>query len=151
MTMGNRMPSWVQAGYDEYAKRLPRECELILKEIPLAQRAKNFDPAKVIREEGDRMNALIPPNSHRVALEVAGKPWSTPDLACALKRWREGGKPVVLLVGGPDGLADSVKTKTAELWSLSALTFPHPLVRIIVAEQLYRAWSILNNHPYHRA
>lgn len=145
------MPNWVKTGYDEYAKRLPKECELVLKEIPLAQRTKNADTARAVREEGDQINAAIPANSHRVALEVAGKPWSTPDLAGALKRWQNGGKPVVLLVGGPDGLADSVKAKTAEFWSLSALTFPHPLVRIIVAEQLYRAWSILNNHPYHRA
>jgi 23S rRNA (pseudouridine1915-N3)-methyltransferase len=85
-----------------------------------------------------------------VALEVMGKSWTTPDLALSLKRWLESGKHIALLVGGPDGLADLAKTRAVEYWSLSALTFPHPLVRIIVAEQLYRAWSILHNHPYHR-
>lgn len=144
------MPAWVKAGYEEYAKRLPRECELILKEIPLAQRSKNCDLARLVKDEGERMNAAIPAGSHIVALEVMGKSWTTPDLATALRRWQESGKPVALVVGGPDGLADSVKAKASELWSLSALTFPHPLVRIILAEQLYRAWSILNNHPYHR-
>jgi 23S rRNA (pseudouridine1915-N3)-methyltransferase len=85
-----------------------------------------------------------------VALDLSGKSWATPELALALKRWQEIGKPIALLVGGPDGLADSVKSKASEFWSLSPLTFPHPLVRIVVAEQLYRAWSILQNHPYHR-
>ncbi len=144
------MPTWVKTGYEEYAKRLPRECELILKEIPLAQRSKNCDLVRQIKDEGERMNAAIPPGVHVVALEVTGKSWTTPELAIALKRWFEGGRPVALLIGGPDGLAESVKARSSEFWSLSALTFPHPLVRIVVAEQLYRAWSILNNHPYHR-
>ncbi|MBK8814287.1 MAG: 23S rRNA (pseudouridine(1915)-N(3))-methyltransferase RlmH [Methylococcaceae bacterium] len=150
ISVGNRMPDWVKTGFEEYAKRLPRECELVLKEIPLAQRSKNCDLIRQIKEEGDRMNATIPPGAHVVALEVAGKSWSTPDLSVALKRWLQGGKPVALVIGGPDGLAESVKARASEFWSLSALTFPHPLVRIVVAEQLYRAWSILNNHPYHR-
>lgn len=144
------MPPWVKTGYDEYAKRLPRECELILKEIPLAHRGKNCDIARLVKDEGDKMLAAIPPASHLVALEVSGKPWSTPELSSALARWLAGGKPVALAVGGPDGLAEPIKSKASEYWSLSPLTFPHPLVRIIVAEQLYRAWSILNNHPYHR-
>lgn len=144
------MPTWVKTGYEEYAKRLPRECELSLKELPLAQRSKNCDLLRQIKDEGERMNAVIPPGAHVVALEVTGKPWTTPELAIALKRWFEGGKPVALVIGGPDGLADAVKSRASEFWSLSALTFPHPLVRIVVAEQLYRAWSILNNHPYHR-
>ena len=151
ITVGNRMPSWVKTGYDEYAKRLPRECELVLKEIPLAQRGKNCDITRLISEEGERMRAAIPAQAQVVALEVTGKSWSTPELASAMKRWLENGRPVALLVGGPDGLDASVKAKASEYWSLSALTFPHPLVRIILAEQLYRAWSILNNHPYHRA
>lgn len=144
------MPGWVKTGYEEYAKRLPRECELVLKEIPLAQRSKKCDLARQIKDEGERMNLAIPAGSHIVALEVTGKPWTTPELANSFKRWLEGGKSVALLVGGPDGLAGPMKTRASESWSLSALTLPHPLVRIVVAEQLYRAWSILNNHPYHR-
>ena len=150
ISVGNRMPDWVKSGYDEYAKRLPRECELVLREIPLGQRGKNCDVARIIREEGERMNVAIPAGAHIVALDLSGQVLTTPQLAQTLSRWLEGGKPIALLVGGPDGLADSVKSKAAEFWSLSALTYPHPLVRIIVAEQLYRAWSILNNHPYHR-
>jgi 23S rRNA (pseudouridine1915-N3)-methyltransferase len=144
------MPGWVKSGYEEYAKRLPRECELQLKEIPPGQRGKNCDLARIIKEEGERITAAIPGNAHIVALELSGKSMSTPDLALALNRWQEMGKVIVFLVGGPDGLADSLKSRSAELWSLSPLTFPHPLVRIIVAEQLYRAWSLLHNHPYHR-
>lgn len=150
ISVGNRMPAWVKTGYDEYAKRLPRECELVLKEIPPGVRGKNCDVARIIKEEGERVSAAISAGSHTVALDLYGKPWSTPELATTLQRWLEIGKPVALLVGGPEGLAESVKSKAAEFWSLSPLTFPHPLVRIIVAEQLYRAWSILHNHPYHR-
>jgi 23S rRNA (pseudouridine1915-N3)-methyltransferase len=150
ISVGNRMPGWVKAGYDDYAKRLPRECELLLKEIPPGQRGKNCDVAKIIREEGERINAAIPVAAHIVALDLSGKPITTPELAATLSRWQEIGKAIALLVGGPDGLADSVKSKASEFWCLSPLTFPHPLVRIIVAEQVYRAWSILHNHPYHR-
>lgn len=144
------MPSWVTSGFEDYAKRLPRECELLLKEIAPGHRGKNCDVAKIVKEEGMRMNEAIPLGAHIVALEVSGKKWSTSDLSQALKRWLESGKHTVLLVGGPDGLAESSKVKADELWSLSALTFPHPLVRVILAEQLYRAWSLLHNHPYHR-
>lgn len=150
ISVGNRMPDWVKSGYDEYAKRLPRECELLLREILPGQRGKNCDVVRIIKEEGDRMNAAIPANAHIVALDLAGKQWTTPDLALALERWLTIGKPIALLIGGPDGLAAAAKARAVETWCLSPLTFPHPLVRIIVAEQLYRAWSILHNHPYHR-
>jgi 23S rRNA (pseudouridine1915-N3)-methyltransferase len=150
ISVGNRMPGWVKQGYDEYAKRLPRECELLLKEIPPGQRGKNCDVSRIVREEGERMNAAIPLGSHIVALDLSGKSLATPELAIALSRWQEIGKTLSLVVGGPDGLAESVKARASEFWCLSHLTFPHPLVRIIVAEQLYRAWSILQNHPYHR-
>lgn len=144
------MPGWVQQGYEEYAKRLPKDCELVLKEIPLRNRGKNCDLARIIKEEGERMSLAIPSGAYTVALDICGKSRSTPELAQALRRWLDSGKPVALLVGGPEGLADSAKAQAAESWSLSALTFPHPLVRIIVAEQIYRAWSLLQNHPYHR-
>lgn len=150
IAVGNRMPAWVQEGYYEYAKRLPRECELLLTEIAPGKRGKNCDTARIIKEEGGKMLAAIPQGAATVALEVEGRPWSTPELAKALQRWQNNGQPVALLVGGPEGLSEGVKHAAKESWSLSNLTFPHPLVRIIVAEQLYRAWSILNNHPYHR-
>ena len=144
------MPSWVQQGYDEYAKRLPRECALVLKEVAPGKRGKNSDVARIVRDEGERMLAAIPQGAHIVTLDIPGKPWTTPELAHAMQRWLAGGQPVAILIGGPEGLADAAKDLAQESWSLSKLTFPHPLVRIIVAEQLYRAWSILNNHPYHR-
>lgn len=150
ISVGNRMPDWVRQGYDEYAKRLPRECELVLKEIAPGKRGKNSDVARIVKEEGERMLAAIPQGVHVVTLDIPGKPWTTPDLAQAMKRWLEGGQNIALLVGGPEGLSDAAKQMARESWSLSTLTFPHPLVRIIVAEQIYRAWSILHNHPYHR-
>jgi 23S rRNA (pseudouridine1915-N3)-methyltransferase len=150
ISVGNRMPSWVVAGYDEYAKRLPRECELVLKEIAPGKRGKNSDVARIVRDEGERMLAAIPSGVQIVTLDIPGKPWTTPELAQALDRWLASGQSVALLVGGPEGLADAAKQRAHESWSLSKLTFPHPLVRIVVAEQIYRAWSLLNNHPYHR-
>lgn len=150
VAVGNRMPDWVSAGYDEYAKRLPRECELILKEIPPAKRGKNADIARITEDEGTRMLAALDRDSHVVALDLGGKAWSTPELAQNLDRWLAGGRDVALLVGGPDGLAPACRQRANQMWSLSNLTFPHPIVRIIVAEQIYRAWSILQNHPYHR-
>jgi 23S rRNA (pseudouridine1915-N3)-methyltransferase len=150
ITVGNRMPGWVQQGYDEYAKRLPRECELVLKEVAPGKRGKNSDVIRIVKDEGDRMQAAIPQGAHIVTLDMPGKPWTTPELALAMQRWMACGQNVALLIGGPEGLSDSAKQLARESWSLSRLTFPHPLVRIVVAEQLYRAWSIIHNHPYHR-
>lgn len=144
------MPGWVQQGYHEYAKRLPRECELILKEIPAGKRGKNSDTARIVKEEGERMLAAVPDKAHIVTMDIPGKRWTTPQLAEALRRWQENALPIALMVGGPEGLSEQVKERARESWSLSPLTFPHPLVRIVVAEQIYRAWSIMHNHPYHR-
>ncbi len=150
ISVGQSMPVWVQQGYADYAKRLPRECELVLKEIPAGKRSKNSDLARLIKEEGDKMLAALPPRAHLVSLDIPGKAWTTPQLAAQLKIWLESGQNVALLVGGPEGLADAVKQQANQSWSLSNLTLPHPLVRVLVAEQIYRAWSILQNHPYHR-
>jgi 23S rRNA (pseudouridine1915-N3)-methyltransferase len=150
ISVGNKMPGWVKQGYDEYAKRMPRECELVLREIAPGKRGKNFDVARTVQDEGERMIAAIPKDTHVVTLDIQGKPWSTSELSQALQRWMEGGRHIALLVGGPEGLADSVRELADESWSLSRMTLPHPLVRIVVAEQIYRAWSILHNHPYHR-
>ncbi|HYE35032.1 23S rRNA (pseudouridine(1915)-N(3))-methyltransferase RlmH [Methylocaldum sp.] len=150
VAVGNRMPDWVTEAYSEYAKRLPRECELVLKEIAPAKRGKNADIDRLTGDEGERMLSALPRDAHVVALDVAGKEWSTPEVAGALARWLENGRDVALLVGGPDGLSPACLTRANQRWSLSKLTFPHPVVRIIVAEQIYRAWSILQHHPYHR-
>ncbi len=144
------MPDWVELGYQEYAKRLPREFQLVLKEINPGKRGKNNDTARIIRDEGERMLQAVPADAHIVTLDIPGKPWTTEQLSVALRRWQENSRHVALMIGGPEGLADEVRRRAGESWSLSPLTFPHPLVRVIVAEQLYRAWSILKSHPYHR-
>jgi 23S rRNA (pseudouridine1915-N3)-methyltransferase len=151
IAVGQKMPAWVEQGYREYAQRMPAEARLQLKEIAPGKRGKNADIRRIVQEEGLRMQAAIPKNVHVVSLDVKGKSWSTEQLAQRLDAWMQSGQDVALLVGGPEGLSAECQALAAERWSLSALTFPHPLVRIIVAEQLYRAWSVLRNHPYHRA
>ncbi|MCP5305178.1 MAG: 23S rRNA (pseudouridine(1915)-N(3))-methyltransferase RlmH [Chromatiaceae bacterium] len=151
IAIGERMPAWVQAGYQEYARRLPGECALNLVEITAGRRTKNTDTARLVRDESERLLAAVPRGAIVVALEVGGTSWSTEQLAGQLDTWMNSGHDLALLVGGPDGLTDEVRNAARQLWSLSALTLPHPLVRVLLAEQLYRAWSILRNHPYHRA
>ena len=151
LAVGNRMPSWVNEGYSEYAKRLPAECSLRLHEIVPARRGKNSDIERSIRDEGQRLLAAIPKGASVIALDVRGKAWSTEQLAEQLAGWLQGGTDIALLVGGPDGLSEECRASARSRWSLSPLTLPHPLVRVILSEQIYRAWSLLNNHPYHRA
>lgn len=151
LAVGTKMPAWVTDGYQEYAKRMPRECSLQLHEIIPAKRGKSGNPSQWMREEGERILAVIPDSHLVVALDVQGKSWSTELLAEQLKNWMADGRDVSLIVGGPDGLTDECLQRANQRWSLSALTLPHPLVRIVMAEQLYRAWTILQNHPYHRA
>jgi 23S rRNA (pseudouridine1915-N3)-methyltransferase len=150
IAVGNRMPSWVTDGYHDYAKRLPRECELVLREINPGKRGKNADIARIREEEGERVLSALGRDDRVIALEVGGKAWSTADLAEQLASWQRHGQRVSLLVGGPEGLSDSCRQRASQQWSLSPLTLPHPLVRVILAEQIYRAWSLLNRHPYHR-
>ena len=144
------MPAWVQAGYEEYAKRMPRNFKLHLVEINAPKRGKNADIARIKRDEGQKMLAAIPAGSTVIALEVNGRTWDTTELSKQMQRWQASGSDIALLVGGPDGLAKECQDRADQQWSLSKLTLPHPLVRILLAEQLYRAQSILNNHPYHR-
>ena len=151
VAIGEKMPAWVVAGYDEYARRLPRECSLVLRELPLATRGKTGDPLKWKREEAELIRAALPKGAYLVALDVLGKAWDTPELSRRMGTWMQEHGDVVLLVGGPDGLDNTLLGEAHARWSLSPLTFPHPLVRILLAEQVYRAWSLLNNHPYHRA
>ena len=150
LAIGNRMPEWVTQGYQDYAKRLPRECELVLREIPPGKRGKNADLERIKEDEGERMLAMIQRDDHVIALEVEGKAWRTETLAAEMARWLTMGQRIILLVGGPEGLADACKARAHQTWSLSPLTLPHPLVRILLAEQLYRAQTILSHHPYHR-
>ncbi|WP_193161455.1 23S rRNA (pseudouridine(1915)-N(3))-methyltransferase RlmH [Microbulbifer hainanensis] len=153
LAAGGRMPGWVQEGYAEYAKRLPREIALEMVEIPLGQRGQKGSPAlveKARQKEGEAMLAALGPRDHVVALDVLGKPWSTEQLSQHLQDWQLLGENVALLIGGPDGLAPDCLTRARQRWSLSPLTLPHPLVRVVLAEQLYRAWTLLAGHPYHK-
>ena|ERR1700733_10275497 len=150
LTITHKSPSWIQIGYEEYAKRLPASCALELIEIPAEKRTANADLKRIAAREGEKMLAAIKADHLVIALDIKGKLWSTEELAQQLANWQQGGRHVDLLVGGPEGLAPACLEKAELRWSLSPLTFPHILVRLIVAEQIYRAWSLLNHHPYHR-
>jgi 23S rRNA (pseudouridine1915-N3)-methyltransferase len=151
LSVSNRQPQWVDEGAEEYAQRLRGRCALELKTLPLARRTATTPVERAIKDEGERLLAAVPPGAHVVALLEKGKPWSTQELAAKLDGWMQRGAPVVLLIGGPDGLSAECIARANERWSLSNLTLPHGLVRVVVAEALYRAWSLLENHPYHRA
>lgn len=151
IAVGTRMPGWVETAYADYAARLPRECRLELKEIAVAERGKNADIARLKRDEGVKILKAIPRNCTVVALDEHGAQWDSVMLAAELKSWMASGRDTALLIGGPDGHAPDVLALAQKKWSLSKLTLPHALVRVMVAEQLYRAHSILTNHPYHRA
>lgn len=144
------MPGWVEQGYQEYARRFPNDMPLQLLEIPAGKRGKNADIKRILLKEGELTLAAIPKGNRIVTLEVTGKPWDTPTLAKNMQNWQMDGRDVSLLIGGPEGLAPECIAASEQKWSLSALTLPHPLVRIVVAESLYRAWSLNTNHPYHR-
>ena len=150
IAVGTKMAGWVEQGYAEYARRLPGDCALQLLEIPAGKRGKGADIARITQQEGEKMLAAVPKGARIVTLEVTGRAWTTEALATELDVWLHDGRDVALLVGGPEGLSAECVARAEQRWSLSNLTLPHPLVRIVVAEQLYRAWSILQNHPYHR-
>jgi 23S rRNA (pseudouridine1915-N3)-methyltransferase len=150
LAVGGKMPDWVTQGFNEYVKRLPAEMSLELVELPLGHRGKSADPQRAIRQEGDAMLAAIPKGDKVIALEVLGKPWSTEQLASQMENWHMDGCNVSLLVGGPDGLDPRCSQMADQKWSLSPLTLPHPLVRVLLSEQIYRAWTITKGHPYHK-
>lgn len=150
IAIGNKMPAWVQTGFQEYARRFPRDLALELYEIPAHKRGKNADIKRILQQEGERMLAAVPKGARIITLEVTGQSWDSPTLASKLNQWQLDGRDVCLLVGGPEGLAPDCIAASEGKWSLSALTLPHPLVRVVLAESLYRAWSICTNHPYHR-
>jgi 23S rRNA (pseudouridine1915-N3)-methyltransferase len=150
LAIGNKMPSWVNEGFQDYVKRFTSGCSLELYEIPAEKRSKNVDIPRIVERESEKLLAAVKPTHHVIALDVKGLAWTTQQLAEELKTWQTDGRHVDLLIGGPDGLSKTCLQKVHGKWSLSSLTLPHPLVRIILAEQLYRAVSILQNHPYHR-
>ncbi|OGA26282.1 MAG: 23S rRNA (pseudouridine(1915)-N(3))-methyltransferase RlmH [Betaproteobacteria bacterium RIFCSPLOWO2_02_FULL_67_26] len=148
VAVGHRMPAWVDAGFSEYAGRMPRDARVGL--VALKPALRGGPVKRVLETEGKRILAALPAGCVRVALDERGALFDTMALARRIARWREGGRDVAFVVGGADGLAEEVKRSADLVWSLSPLTLPHGLARVALAEQLYRAMSILHNHPYHR-
>lgn len=151
IAVGNRMPAWVETAWDDYAKRLPPDCALELREIRPEPRTTGKTPVQMMAAEARRIETAIPGAALRVALDERGRDLTTMALSRQLEQWRAGGRDVVFLVGGPDGLDENLKRGCDLQIRLSSLTLPHPMVRVVLGEQLYRAWAILTNHPYHRA
>ena len=148
---GTRLPDWINEGFREYQKRLRPPLTLDLVEIPIATRRPGEDPRRAIVREGERMLAVLGRDDFVVALEVDARSMSTPQLSVWLSERLREARPLSLLVGGPDGLADACLARADQSWSLSPLTLPHGLVRVVLAEQIYRGMSMLAGHPYHRA
>ncbi len=151
IAIGNKLPCWVDDASPDFIKRLPPEIKINSILLPLIKRGKNPDIPRIVRDESRKLLAAVPRDSLLVVLDVLGRPVTTMKLASMLESWLQQAQDVSIIIGGPDGVSDELLSKSSIKLSLSALTFPHPLVRVILLEQIYRAWSILNNHPYHRA
>jgi len=151
IAVGERMPGWVAEGFAEYRKRLSHELPLELIELKPGNRGKGRDDARAIQDEGAAILAALPHDIHVIALDGRGRNWSSEELAEQLAKWRMAGRDLAFLIGGPDGHAPEVLARADQCWSLGPLTLPHMLVRLVLAEQLYRATMIVAGHPYHRA
>ena len=150
LAIGHRMPGWIQEGWGEYVKRMPPEIRVELTELKPEDRGAGRPVERAKQLEGERVLAALPANSTLLALDERGKPVSTQGLSVMLGEWMRDGTHPVFAIGGADGHGDAVRARADKLVSLSALTLPHGMVRVLLAEQLYRAWSILARHPYHR-
>ncbi|HUW79346.1 MAG TPA: 23S rRNA (pseudouridine(1915)-N(3))-methyltransferase RlmH [Acidocella sp.] len=150
LAVGHKMPAWVNEGFAEYTKRMPREARIELVEIKPEKRDGGKTREQVHEAERKRIEAALPADCVRVVLDEHGQNWSTLELSDDIKGWMGGGRDVAFVIGGADGLHPEVKRQASRLWSLSRLTLPHGLVRVVLAEQLYRAVTVIQNHPYHR-
>lgn len=150
IAVGQRMPDWVNKAYNEYHKRLPSAYQPNLKQVSAEKRSKSCNSETILQREGKRILQALPPQCHSVVLDRNGKNRTTLEFSRALNDWANQSTDVAFLIGGPEGLSKQCLQQADEQWSLSAMTFPHPLVRVMLIEQLYRAWAILNNMPYHR-
>jgi 23S rRNA (pseudouridine1915-N3)-methyltransferase len=150
VSVGHKVPDWIAAGFNEYAKRMPREARIELLEIKPEPRSTGKTAAQIMEAEAQRIFAALPQNCLRIALDERGAQPTTKQLAAQMQDWMREGRDVAFVIGGADGLHDSVKQAAQQLLALSALTLPHAFVRLLLAEQLYRAHSLLHNHPYHR-
>ena len=145
------MPDWVDIASNDFIKRLPAEIKINSILLPLIKRGKNPDIPRIIRDESRKLLIAVPKDSLLVVLDVLGKPVTTMNFSSTLDTWMQQGQDISIVIGGPDGVSNELLSQARQKISLSTLTFPHPLVRVILLEQIYRAWSILNKHPYHRA
>ncbi len=151
LAIGTRMPGWVNDGFNDYAKRFGGDCKLTVREIPSPRKSRSQDAQQVMQLEGQQLLAAVPANSHLIALDPQGTQHTTEAVSKKLDDWFQHHRIVSFMIGGADGLSADCLATSREQWSLSKLTFPHALVRVIAAEQFYRAYSMLKNHPYHRA
>jgi 23S rRNA (pseudouridine1915-N3)-methyltransferase len=151
VAVGQRQPAWADSAFDDFAKRFPAECRLELKAVKAEPRTSGKTTQAMMAAEAERIESAVPKGARRVVLDERGERRSTAQLAERLRFWRGDGRDVALIVGGPDGLDTRLKDSADETLRLSDLTLPHALARVLLAEALYRAWSVLNGHPYHRA
>ena len=149
--VGHKMPAWIETGFQEYAKRMPPECKLVLKEIKPIDRASNKNAEAVMAQERTRIEAVLPKGGRIIALDERGQDLTTMQMSQLLTQWQQQGGDVTFVIGGADGLDAELKKNADMLIRISSLTLPHGMVRVLLAEQLYRAWSITQNHPYHRS
>lgn len=150
VSVGHKMPGWITTGFEEYAKRMPREAQIVLQEIKPESRTSGKSTVQIMEAEAQRIFAALPQNCRKIALDEHGAQPTTRQLAAQMRDWMQAGQDVAFIIGGADGLHESVKQASQHKLALSALTLPHALVRVLLAEQLYRAHSLLHNHPYHR-
>ncbi|MFS2116399.1 23S rRNA (pseudouridine(1915)-N(3))-methyltransferase RlmH [Herbaspirillum frisingense] len=149
--VGHKMPAWIETGFQEYAKRMPPECRIILKEIKPVERSGSRTAETVMAQEREKIEAALPKGARVIALDERGRDWTSVQLSQQLVQWQQNGRDVAFVIGGADGLDPGFKAGADTLIRISSMTLPHGMVRVMLAEQLYRAWSITQNHPYHRA
>lgn len=149
--VGHKMPAWIETGFQEYAKRMPPECRIQLKEIKPIERSGSRTAETVMAQEREKIEAALPKGARIIALDERGRDWTSVQLSQQLVQWQQDGRDVAFVIGGADGLDPGFKAKADTLVRISSMTLPHGMVRVMLAEQLYRAWSITQNHPYHRA
>ncbi|KAF1047007.1 MAG: Ribosomal RNA large subunit methyltransferase H [Herbaspirillum frisingense] len=149
--VGHKMPAWIETGFQEYAKRMPPECRILLKEIKPVERSGSRTADTVMAQEREKIEAALPKGARVIALDERGRDWTSVQLSQNLVQWQQDGRDVAFVIGGADGLDPGFKAGADTLIRISSMTLPHGMVRVMLAEQLYRAWSITQNHPYHRA
>ncbi|NUU01941.1 23S rRNA (pseudouridine(1915)-N(3))-methyltransferase RlmH [Herbaspirillum robiniae] len=149
--VGHKMPAWIETGFQEYAKRMPPECRILLKEIKPVERSGSRTAETVMAQEREKIEAALPKGARVIALDERGRDWTSVQLSQNLVQWQQDGRDVAFVIGGADGLDPGFKAGADTLIRISSMTLPHGMVRVMLAEQLYRAWSITQNHPYHRA